>query len=54
MEGLSHAQFAAALVSLQRELALERQRVVPAGDRPGPMTADLRRLLDEVPPHHGT
>jgi hypothetical protein len=54
MAGLGHAQFAAALASLQRELALDRQGVVRAGDRPEPMTANLRRLLDEVPPHHGT
>lgn len=54
MDGLGHAQFAAALASLQRELALSSQGVVRTGDRPEPMTADLRRLLDEVPPHHGT
>ncbi len=50
---LGAAQFAAALAGLRTALDLDRTpRTAP---RPGrPLTADERRLLADVPPHHGT
>jgi hypothetical protein len=63
MAGLGYAQFAAALSELVRSLGL-RPSTVPAVRNPtseraesetaAPPSADLRRLLDEVPPHHGS
>jgi hypothetical protein len=55
MTGLGHAQFAAALTELRRLLDVDR-RVVPrtTSDDVNTSSADLRRLLDEVPPHHGS
>ena len=51
--GLGAAQFAAALSGLRAALDLEPPpRTVPSPGRP--LTADERRLLADVPPHHGT
>ena len=49
-EGLGAAQLAAAVAELRRRLTATTPAVV-AGDRP--LTADERRLLEDVPPHHG-
>lgn len=54
MDGLGHAQFSAALRQLRQELDL----LAGSASRPRvgadePITAGDRRLLDEVPPHHG-
>jgi hypothetical protein len=54
MAGLGYAQFAAALAQLQSALGLEAVR--PSRDttsRTRALSAGERRLLDEVPPHHG-
>jgi len=51
MVGLSWAQFMAALAELVQKLGFDAHRSHPAVDRPA--NADERRLLDEVPPHHG-
>ena len=51
--GLGAAQLAAALAGLRSALDLDRSP--PAAPQPGrPFTADERRLLADVPPHHGT
>lgn len=50
-EGLGAAQLGAALSELRRRLA-GPPPVVVAGERP--LTADERRLLQDVPPHHGS
>ncbi|HEY5821405.1 MAG TPA: hypothetical protein VIT20_05490 [Propionibacteriaceae bacterium] len=53
MEGIGAAQFAAALFTVRSTVAAQ------PGVRPAPvvssraLTADERRLLGEVPPHHG-
>ncbi|SDR87680.1 hypothetical protein SAMN04488543_0669 [Friedmanniella luteola] len=49
-EGLGAAQLGAALAELRRRLTGPSPTVV-AGERP--LTADERRLLQDVPPHHG-
>jgi hypothetical protein len=55
MTGLGHAQFAAALTELRRLLDVDRPVVPRASSEDGSTrSADLRRLLDEVPPHHGS
>ena len=54
MQGLGHAQFGAALAQLRRELGLDRPQGPPRVGSAQPVTARDRRLLDEVPPHHGT
>ena len=50
-EGLGAAQRSAAVAELRRRLVGER----PPGPvvRQRALTADERRLLDDVPPHHG-
>ncbi|MFT3970884.1 MAG: hypothetical protein QM695_11565 [Micropruina sp.] len=45
------ARLIALLQRLQADLGLFGRRAAPATDRP--LTADERRLLHEVPPHHG-
>lgn len=45
------ARLIALLQRLQADLGLFGRRAAPATDRP--LTADERRLLNEVPPHHG-
>jgi hypothetical protein len=55
MAGLGPAQFAAALSELRRLLDVDRPVVPRRTSNPGETrSADLRRLLDEVPPHHGS
>jgi hypothetical protein len=50
---LGAAQFAAALAALRT--ALDPDGVPRTAPRPGrPLTAEERRLLTDVPPHHGT
>ncbi len=50
--GLGPAQFGAALAVLRAALHTDgRVPTAPTPDRP--LTADERRLLDDVPPHHG-
>jgi hypothetical protein len=49
-EGLGSAQLWAAVAELRRRLATPPPPVV-AGERP--LTTDERRLLQDVPPHHG-
>ena len=51
--GLGPAQFAAALQLLIRQLGLDPSSRPARVGRPQPATAADRRLLDEVPPHHG-
>lgn len=52
MAGLGPAQFVAALRELAEQLELARGPAVPpAASRP--LSADERRLLADVPPHHG-
>jgi hypothetical protein len=54
MTGLGYAQFAAALAQLRQALGLNGPLAVAAGRDPSaPVSAEERRLLDEVPPHHG-
>lgn len=48
--GLGAAQLTAAVAELRRRLTAPPPAVV-AGTRP--LTADERRLLQDVPPHHG-
>lgn len=55
MAGLGFAQFASALQVLQRELGLDAFALSPPRvGRPQPVDAAERRLLDDVPPHHGS
>lgn len=55
MAGLGFAQFASALQVLQRELGLDAlAQSPPRVGRPQPVDAAERRLLDDVPPHHGS
>ena len=49
-EGLGAAQLGAAVAELRRRLT-GPPRATVAGARP--LTADERRLLQDVPPHHG-
>ena len=49
-EGLGAAQLGAAVAELRRRLTGPTPALV-AGERP--LTADERRLLQDVPPHHG-
>lgn len=51
MRGLGPAQFLAALAQLRSTLAPARAAAPVLADRP--LTADERRLLTDVPPHHG-
>ena len=52
MAGLGPAQFVAALRELGERLGLAPETPVPpAASRP--LSADERRLLADVPPHHG-
>jgi len=54
MAGLGYAQFAAALAQLQSVLGLAAVRPGRAAtSRTRALSAGERRLLDEVPPHHG-
>lgn len=52
--GLGPAQFAAALQQLTRDLGLDRSARPARVGRAQASTAADRRLLDEVPPHHGS
>ena len=52
MAGLGAAQFAAALADLRTRLDLDRTKQPVLKSRP--LNADERRLLGDVPPHHGT
>jgi hypothetical protein len=55
MAGLGYAQFAAALTQLRAELGLDGTAgLVAPAQPPAPVSAEERRLLDEVPPHHGS
>jgi len=54
MQGLGYAQFAAALAELQAALGLEEWAETRRVGQAQPTTPADRRLLDEVPPHHGT
>ena len=54
MAGLGYAQFGAALTQLIRELGLDEPGVVATQTSMVSVTPDVRRLLDEVPPHHGS
>lgn len=49
---LKPAQFAAALTQLRTQLGLSQPQRVR--DHRQPLTQADRRLLDDVPPHHGT
>lgn len=54
MDGLGYAQFTALLRCLITRLDLaEPPAVVAAMTAERTLTADERRLLDDVPPHHG-
>jgi hypothetical protein len=50
--GLGAAQLWAAVAELRRRLAGPAARGAVAQERP--LTADERRLMQDVPPHHGT
>ena len=50
-QGLGAAQRSAAVAELRRRLVGERPPGPVARQRP--LTADERRLLEDVPPHHG-
>lgn len=50
-QGLGAAQRAAAVTELRRRLSGTHLPGTVA--RPRPLTADERRLLEDVPPHHG-
>ncbi|MET0693437.1 MAG: hypothetical protein ABWX96_02360 [Propionibacteriaceae bacterium] len=59
MSGLGYAQFSAALTQLLRLLDLEPNTRVAQPDSDDPEvvsspSAGLRRLLEDVPPHHGS
>jgi hypothetical protein len=55
MAGLGYAQFTAALTALRSGLGLDGPTRVAAEPAAGqPASAAERRLLEEVPPHHGT
>lgn len=54
MAGLGFAQFAAACALLQQALGLDPTTWLSRVARAQPATAGDRRLLDEVPPHHGS
>lgn len=54
MAGLGYAQFAAALGQLRAALGLAPQSGSPRVGTTQMLGADERRLLDEVPPHHGS
>lgn len=55
MSGLGYAQLTAALTTLRSGLGLTSTAAPrPRVGTDQPVTADLRRLLDEVPPHHGS
>lgn len=54
MAGLGYAQFAAALTRLIQDLGLDEPGVVAASGTTAPMTPVMRRLMEEVPPHHGS
>lgn len=54
MLGLGYAQFAAALSQLRSALALDEPGRPPRVGRTQATTPADRRLLDEVPPHHGS
>jgi len=51
MRGLGPAQFSAALAQLRSALAPAHPAAPVLADRP--LTSDERRLLTDVPPHHG-
>ena len=53
MSGIGPAQFAAALAALAAELDPQRGRTARLAMPGGAVTPEDRRLLDEVPPHHG-
>lgn len=50
--GLGPAQLGAVVSELRRRLSGERPAVAVTRQRP--LTADERRLLQDVPPHHGS
>jgi hypothetical protein len=52
MAGIGPAQFLAALTQLRRELSSDPVPTSVVANRP--LTADERRLLTDVPPHHGS
>ena len=54
MLGLGYAQFAAALSELRSALGLDESSEPRRVGEARPTTAADRRLLDEVPPHHGS
>jgi hypothetical protein len=55
MTGLGYAQFSAALAQLRSELGLSNAGgTAPRVGTSQPLSAAERRLLDEVPPHHGS
>ena len=55
MTGLGYAQFSAALMQLRSELGLTGPPgTASRGPTTQPLSAAERRLLDDVPPHHGT
>lgn len=55
MAGLGFAQFAAALQMLRRRLGLEGVALsAPRVGQTQPPDAGQRRLLEDVPPHHGS
>ncbi len=54
MAGLGYAQFTAALARLIDLLGLNERGWVTAAPPTTSMAPALRRLLDEVPPHHGS
>ena len=49
--GLGPAQLGAAVAELRRRLVGERPAAAVVSERP--LSADERRLLQDVPPHHG-
>ncbi len=52
MRGIGAAQFVAALAELRRLITPPTDRAPVVADRT--FTAEERRLLGEVPPHHGS
>jgi hypothetical protein len=53
MAGLGAAQFWAAAAELRRRLPAQQAAAATVAEE-RPLTADERRLMQDVPPHHGT